>query len=229
MEIPMSNIPMRALVTGFAPYGGRGLNPAAEVALAPNGSTLGSLQIKGVGLPVSLSQAPHDLADHIRQWEPDITLCLGLWPGEPMIRLERVALNCADFEIPDGTGHFACNQPVVAGGPDGLGATLPLGEALEALLRQGIPARLSGTAGTFLCNATMYSALHHARLHRPAMLAGFVHLPYLPAQVATLLTELRDAREMELHQRADLASMDLQTMLAAVNTILAVSAGRVRR
>lgn len=227
MEIPMSKIPMKALVTGFAPYGGRGLNPAAEIALALNGSTLGSLQIKGVGLPVSLSQAPLELVEHIRQWEPDITLCLGLWPGEPMIRLERVALNCADFEIPDGTGHFACEQAVVAGGPDGLCATIPLGEALAALLQQGIPARLSGTAGTYLCNATMYSALHHARLHRPKMIAGFVHLPYLPEQVAALLTELRDARSMELHQRADLASMDFQTMLAAVNTILSVSARRI--
>jgi pyroglutamyl-peptidase len=225
----MSNIPMKALVTGFAPYGGRGLNPAAEVARALDGSTLGSLQIRGVGLPVSLSQAPLDLIKQIEEWQPDITVCLGLWPGEPMIRLERVALNCADFEIPDGTGHFACNQPVAPGEPDGLRSTLPLPEVLEALLQQGIPARLSGTAGTFLCNATMYSALLHARLHRPAMIAGFVHLPYLPAQVALLLGELRDARSMELHQRADLASMELPTMIAALNTILSVSAARIRQ
>jgi pyroglutamyl-peptidase len=107
-------------------------------------------------------------------------------------------------------------------------ATLPLHDALEALWRQGIPARLSGTAGTYLCNATMYRLLRYSQMHRPKMLAGFVHLPYLPSQVSNLLVELRAARSMELHQRADLASMEFQTMLTAVNTILAVSAQRLQ-
>lgn len=215
---------MKALVTGFEPYGGRGLNPAAEIARAIDGSRLDGLQIRGICLPVSLASAPDTLVERIKEWQPDITLCLGLWPGEPMIRLERVALNRADFEIPDGTGRLARDEALETGGPDGLCATIPLHDALEALWRQGIPARLSGTAGTYLCNATMYRALRHAQIHRPNMRAGFVHLPYLPAQVAALLTELRDAQSMELHQRADLASMDFQTMLTAVNTILAISA-----
>lgn len=219
---------MKALVTGFEPYGGRGRNPAAEIARAIDDSRVGGLHVRGVCLPVSLAAAPHNLVERVKEWEPDITLCLGLWPGEPMIRLERVALNRADFEIPDEAGRLARDETLEAGGPDGMCATLPLHDALEALWRQGIPARLSGTAGTYLCNATMYCVLRHAQMHRPKMLAGFVHLPYLPSQVSDLLADLRAAQSMELHQRADLASMDFRTMLTAVNTILAVSAQRLR-
>ena len=219
---------MRALVTGFEPYGGRGLNPASEIARAVDGLSLDDLQVKGLCLPVVLAAAPDSLIECIGQWEPDITLCLGLWPGESVIRLERIALNRADFEMPDGAGHLARDEVLDPGGPDGLCATLPLHDTLEALWRQGIPARLSGTAGTYLCNATLYRTLRYAQTHRPGMRAGFVHLPYVPAQVAALLQQLRDEQSLELHQRADLASMDLQTMLAAVRTILTVGAQGIR-
>jgi len=218
---------VKALITGFEPYGGRGINPAAELVRALDAQRLGPLRIAGVCLPVSLSAAPKRVAALVDELEPDITLCLGLWPGEPVIRLERIALNCADFEIADGTGHLARNEALDPNGPDGLCATLPLHAAIEALWRQGIPARLSGTAGTYLCNATMYHLLNHTRKHRLPMLAGFMHVPYLPSQVAQLLESLRDAQQLELHQRADLASMALDTMLSAVRTVLTVAASKV--
>ncbi len=218
---------VKALVTGFEAYGGRGINPAAEVSRALDGAQVGLLQVTGVRLPVDLDEAPRRLIGLIDQLAPDITLCLGLWPGEPMIRLERIALNRADFEIPDQTGRLAQDEPLDPSGPDGLCATIPLHDVIQALWDLGIPARLSGTAGTYLCNATMYRLLNHARSRRPAMLAGFMHLPYLPAQVATLLADLRSAKCLELHQRADLASMAHATMLEAVRTTLTVSASRM--
>jgi pyroglutamyl-peptidase len=215
---------VKALVTGFEAYGSRTVNPAAEVVRILDGASWGTLQVTGMCLPVTLAEAPQRVVAHIEELAPDITLCLGLWPGEPMIRLERIALNCADFEIPDQAGSLVRDTPLEPGGPDGLCATLPLHDALTALWRQGIPARLSGTAGTYLCNATLYRVLRHAQSHRPKMLAGFMHLPYLPSQVAALLEDLRGLQSLELHQRADLASMDLQTMVAAVRTTLTVSA-----
>ena len=218
---------MKALVTGFEPYAGRGLNPAAEVARAIHALKLDGVEVTGLCLPVSLAESAGALIARIEQLQPDITLCLGLWPGEPMIRLERIALNCADFEIPDGTGRMARNEPLQQDGPDGLRTTLPLHDVIETLLRHGIPARLSGTAGTYLCNATLYQLLAHAQQHRPRMLAGFMHLPYLPSQVAVLLQEIRDAQVLELHQRADLASMELATMLSAVKLTLSTSARRL--
>lgn len=215
---------MKALVTGFEPYGGRGINPAAELARALDGANFGTVQTMGVCLPVSLEAAPVKLAALIEERAPDIVLCLGLWPGEPMIRLERIALNRADFEIPDETGRTARDLPLDPDGPDGLSTTLPLHAIVHALLAHGIPARLSGTAGTYLCNATMYALLNHARKKRPRLLGGFMHLPYLPQQVATLLQELQQAEQLELHQRADLASMALDTMLEAVRIALVTCA-----
>lgn len=217
---------MKALVTGFEAYGGRGINPAAEIARTLDGTDIDGLQVTGLCLPVSLPQAPQLLVERMDELAPDIILCLGLWPGEQMIRLERIALNRADFEIPDAAGLLLQDEELEPGGPDGLRATLPLQETVAALCRQGVPARLSGTAGTYLCNATFYRTLRHAQLHRPKTLVGFMHLPYLPAQVAALLEEMRAAPSLELHQRADLASMDLYTMLAAVRTTLSISAER---
>lgn len=212
----------RALITGFEPYGGRSVNPAAEIVRALDRSQHDGMQIHGVCLPVDYVGSAPRLIEQIERIDPDITLCLGLWPGEPMIRFERIALNRADFEIPDLAGGFPQDEPIDADGADGLCTTLPVHDCVRELCRQGIPARLSGTAGTYLCNATMYRLLRHAQQHRPRMRAGFMHLPYLPAQVAALLDELREAKQFELHQRADLASMDLQTMLAAVRTTLTV-------
>jgi pyroglutamyl-peptidase len=207
---------VKALVTGFEPYGGRGINPAAELARAIDGAKVGAVQVAGACLPVSLEAAPLRLTALIEEHAPDIVLCLGLWPGEPMIRLERIALNRADFEIPDETGRLAHDLPLDPDGPDGLSATLPLHAILQALWAQGIPARLSGTAGTYLCNATMYALLNHARRRRPGLIGGFMHVPYLPAQVAMLLQELQQAEKLELHQRADLASMLKAVRIALV-------------
>lgn len=215
---------LRALVTGFEPYGGHQHNPARAVACALDGTQVDNIEVIGMELPVDLAQAPRLLIERIDALLPDLVLCLGLWPGEPVVRLERTALNCLDFEIPDLAGRRVQGGLLEAGGPDGLLSTLPLARILDALLQQGIPARLSATAGTYLCNATLYTVLRHAQQQRPRLRAGFLHLPYLPEQVAELLQEMRTSGTLELHQRADLASMDLPTMLVAVRTILSTCA-----
>ncbi len=150
-------------------------------------------------------------------------MSLGLWPGEPAIRLERLAFNLADFEIPDNEGAFLQDMPVDTGAPAAIPSRLPLRAIERALLDAGIPVRLSSSAGTFLCNATMYTFLRASERLQPEVPCGFVHLPYLPEQVADLLKEVSEARSLELHQRADLASMNLETMVGAVRIILATA------
>ena len=132
-------------------------------------------------------------------------ICLGLWPGTPLLRLERIAVNIADFEIPDNVGHMT-RGPVVEGGAEAYRSTLPIHAIQDRLLAAGIPARLSGSAGTYLCNALMYHALRACAEHAPGVPCGFIHLPYLPEQVASLLLQMREWAKVELHQRADLAS-----------------------
>lgn len=215
---------LKALITGFEGYGGRGRNPAGETALALDGRTVEGATIVGRRLPVSFKGLAQRLEVLIDETAPDIVISLGLWPGTPMIQVERVAINVADFEIPDNEGAVLRDQPVSGNGPVGLLSTLPIRAVRDALLKAGIPARLSSTAGTFLCNATLYTTLNHATRKSRPPLTGFIHIPYLPEQVAELLDTSEQERRLELHQRSDFASMDLATMVRAVEIAVTTAA-----
>jgi pyroglutamyl-peptidase len=220
----------RALLTGFEPYGGRGTNPAYEVMRALDGREIAGVAVVGRALPVSYQALRERIVSLLDEVDPVAVLSLGLWPGEPMIRLERMAANVADFEIADNDGRMVTDGEVVAGGALGVAATLPLREIEKALLGGGIPVRISGTAGSFLCNACLYHFLDASasRVQGPAVgplrpACGFMHLPYLPSQVAELLAGTRREGRYELHQRADLASMELATATRAAEMALAVT------
>lgn len=214
-----------ALLTGFEPYGGRGVNPALEVVRRLDGSEIAGVPVAGQSLPASYSELRNRITEMLDRVNPAIVIGLGLWPGTPMIRLERIAINVADFEIPDNDGAFVTDATVEANGGNALRSTLPLRKIEAALLEAGIPVHLSNTAGTFLCNATMFEFLHTLEGRGRATPCGFIHLPYLPAQVADLLARSRAERLLEREQRADLASMDLDVMVRAVRTAIAVGLG----
>jgi pyroglutamyl-peptidase len=213
-----------ALVTGFAGYGGRGRNPADEVARALDGRSIGGLTVAGRVLPVSYVRLRASLHELLEELRPRLAIGLGLWPGESVVRLERIGINVADFEIPDNEGTVLTDRPISANDAPARLATLPLRDIETALLQAGIPARISSTAGTFLCNATLYTLLGHAEALALRALTGFIHLPYLPDQVAELLGSVRDERQLEIHQRADTASMDLATMIRALEVAIGVAA-----
>lgn len=215
--------PRPTLITGFAPYGGRGTNPAAELAAALDGRRIGGRPVVGRTLPVSYRELPQRIDALLAETEPAVVISIGLWPGEPMIRIERIGVNVASFEIPDNEGRLARDEPVRANGPAARTASLPIREIEAALLGAGIPARVSDTAGTFLCNAALYGFLAAAERLAPAALCGFIHVPYLPTQVAELVADLRRDETLELHQRADLASMDLAVQLRALELAIQVS------
>jgi pyroglutamyl-peptidase len=208
------------ILTGFEPYGGRGINPAAEVVRRLDGEIVAGTPVVGRLLPVSYRRLGPNIEDLLREHDPAAVVGLGLWPGEPAIRLERLAVNVADFEIADNEGALLTDVAVQGNADAALFATWPLRRAETALLDAGIPARASSTAGTFLCNATLYRFLRGLEAAGGRVPCGFVHLPYLPAQVAALVRDLRRERRLELGQRADLASMDLETMVRAVRIVL---------
>lgn len=207
------------LVTGFQSYGGRSVNPSQAVAEALDGASVGGTAVHGRTLPVDFRAMVQQMPALIDDIAPRLILSLGLWPGEPMVRIERVAANWALFELPDNTGHRQ-NGAVIAGAPDGYLTTLPADRMQAAVRRAGIPCRQSGSAGSYLCNATAYVTLHHCAAHHPGTLAGFVHLPYLSQQVAQMLDQVADDGTLEMHQRADLASMSLEVMVRAVTVAL---------
>jgi pyroglutamyl-peptidase len=203
------------LVTGFQGYGGRSANPSELVVRALDGVRIGGALVQGHVLPVDFHAVSRILPALIDDLRPRLVVSLGLWPGEAMVRIERMAANWSWFELPDNAGHRQ-NGRVMAEGPDGYLSTLPA-DAMQAAIRAGgLPCRQSGSAGTYLCNATLYLALHHCALNHTGTRAGFVHLPYLPAQVADLLDQIAHEGAVEMHQRADTASMHLDDMVRAL-------------
>jgi pyroglutamyl-peptidase len=209
------------LVTGYEPYGGRGINPAYEVMKVLDGRSVESATVVGGSLPVSLDGMKTKLNALIDQAHPSAVICLGLWPGEPMIRLERIGVNVADFEIPDNEGVFLRDTPLSKGFTTAYWSTLPLRVIEAQLLKAGIPARVSSTAGTFLCNACLFTLMEGLAARGLNVPAGFIHVPYTPEQVATLLSDLRACGALELHQRADLASMELSRIVQAIEIAIA--------
>jgi pyroglutamyl-peptidase len=170
-----------ALVTGFEPYGGMNLNPSAEIARRLDGAKIGGVPVVGRLLPVDIAKLEEALKTALSGLDPVAVILLGLAPGETCIRLERVALNLADFPIPDNAGAKARDQVLDRQGDTALASRLPLRAIETRLLGMGIPTRLSESAGTYLCNASMYRVLSWLPRRVPC---GFIHLPLLPAQVA---------------------------------------------
>ncbi len=157
-----------------------------------------------------------------------MVIALGLWPGEPTVRLERLAVNLADCTTPDNAGALPRGELLDPNGAPTLSATLPLRAIDAALLAAGIPARLSDTAGTFLCNATLYTLLRAIERRGQRIPCGFIHLPYLPQQVAEMLSGARTGR-VDLPHGGDFASMDVATMERALRISLAVTASEQHR
>ena len=131
---------------------------------------------------------------------PVAVICLGLWPGEAMIRLERLAANCNAFDICDNAGARE-RGPIDAGGSAPRMSTLPLDTILTRLLAVGIPAHLSSTTGNFLCNALLYHSLPAIERLCPEVPCGSIHVPYLPEQVAEMFRGDDDAPSLEMPHR----------------------------
>lgn len=210
------------LITGFEGYGGRGVNPAEEVVKVLDDSEINGTSVHGAVLPVTYSDLRPRLRDLIETRRPSAIIGIGLWPGEPMIRLERFAMNLNAFEIPDNTGEVV-SGPINADGELAHKSTLPVDRIRGRLIEKGIPARTSSSAGNFLCNAAMYCALEAVRDLGLYIPCGFIHVPYLPVQVADILRDLEERQTLELHQRGDLASMDLNVTVEAIRIAIATT------
>lgn len=173
------------LVTGFEPFGGDSANPSQEVAKALDGRRVGGVSVRGLVLPVQHEEARATLAPALAEPGLRAAVMLGLAGGRARVTLERVGLNVMDYRQPDNRGDVVCGEPCVPGGPAAYWSTLPIPAILEALAAEGIPAYLSNTAGTFLCNYVLYTALRALAAADRRIPAGFIHLPYLPSMVAS--------------------------------------------
>jgi pyroglutamyl-peptidase len=171
-----------ALVTGFAPFGGEAVNPSQLIAQELDGEILAGHRIVGATLPTAFATSLVALEQLLKLHKPVLVLALGQAGGRAEISLERVAVNLIDARIPDNAGAQPVDVPVVAKAPNAYFSTLPLKAMLAALRQAGIPAALSHTAGTFVCNQVFFGLAH--ALARRRVRGGFVHVPYLPEQAA---------------------------------------------
>lgn len=176
---------MKALVTGFEPFGGDSLNPSFE-ALAQLPARLARLTIETGVLPCRFGAAIAALEKAIVDTKPDIVLSVGLAGGRSELSLERVAINVDDARIADNGGNQPVDQPIITGGPAAYFATLPIKAAVAAMREAGLPASVSSTAGTFVCNHVFYGLMHLVATRFARVRAGFLHVPYLPSQAARL-------------------------------------------
>lgn len=173
---------MRILVTGFEPFGGEPLNPALEVVRRLPKSIDGA-EIICLEVPVAFYQSADLLAETLARLKPDVVLCIGQAGGRFGLTPERVAINQDDASIPDNRGQQPIDVPIQADGQPAYFSTLPIKAMVAAIREAGLPASVSNSAGTYVCNHLMYQVLYQADKFYPDLRAGFLHIPFLPEQV----------------------------------------------
>jgi len=202
------------LLTGFAPFGGEAVNPSWQAVSALHGARIGGHRVVARELPVEFGASLEALRAAIAGAKPALVLCVGQAGGRSQLSIERIAINVDDARIPDNAAAQPIDVPVVPGGPAAYFATLPIKAILAALRDAGIPAEVSQTAGTYVCNHVFYGLMHALRDSR--VRGGFVHIPYAPGQAArhpgapslpveTVVAALRIALKTALATPADIA------------------------
>jgi pyroglutamyl-peptidase len=202
------------LLTGFQPFGGEQVNPSWQAVSALHGTRIAGHRVVARELPVAFGASLKALRAALKETQPALVICVGQAGGRAQLSLERVAINVDDARIPDNAGQQPVDAPVIADGPAAYFSTLPIKAMRQALNAAGFPAEVSQTAGTYVCNHVFYGLMHALRRQR-AVRAGFIHIPYSPAQASahpgapsmatdTVTEALRLSVQVALKTRTDL-------------------------
>ena len=201
---------MKVLMTGFDPFGGESVNPAYEAVKALPGEIEGAQIIKRE-VPTVYGKAARILKQEMEKIHPDIVICVRQAGGRAGISIEKIAINYRDARIQDNEGNQPQDCPILAEGTDAYFATLPVKKIVAELQKAGIPAQISYSAGTFVCNDIFYSLMHMAANEYPGIKAGFIHVPFIPLQV--------------VDKANGTASMALDMIVEALEVAIRVSLG----
>ncbi len=201
---------MKALVTGFEPFAGDEINPSS-LAVRRLKKRYGGLVVETAELPCSYAKSADVLRAAIDKTHPDIVMCVGLAGGRAELCLERVAINVQDARIRDNDGRQPIDMPVAKKGPAAHFSNLPIKACVAEMRKAGLPAAVSNTAGTFVCNHIFYSLMEIVAASERPLRGGFLHVPYAPEQVARLGVA---------------PSMTVEDVARGIEIILKVSAAR---
>ena len=204
---------MKLLLTGFEPFGGEHINPALEAVMRV-ADTLGAVEVTKLTVPTVFGKSIAVVQAEMNRLRPDAVLCVGQAGGRFEVTPERVAINLDDARIADNEGNCPLSAPIVADGDTAYFSNLPLRAMVRAIRVAGVPASISNTAGTFVCNHLLYGVLHHIHSACPGVRGGFVHVPFLPEQV--------------VHRPAPTPSMALADIVRALEAAIGAIAAHDR-
>ncbi|KGR90628.1 peptidase C15 [Ureibacillus massiliensis 4400831 = CIP 108448 = CCUG 49529] len=166
----------KILLTGFEPFLDYKVNPTMKIVEELNGNSINGHEIVGWILPVDFEQSAKLLLEKIDEVNPDVVVSLGLAGGRYKITPERIAVNVKDGDA-DNNNHAPQDEFIEEAGDTAYIPTIPVRKITNRLIEEGYPAEISNTAGTYLCNNVMYSALHHAKVNKLSYKSGFIHIP----------------------------------------------------
>ncbi len=173
---------MKILLTAFDPFGGEPVNPAQEAVEAVRDNIAGAQIVKQI-VPTVFGKSIETVHEAMKRENPDVTLCIGQAGGRIGLTPERVAINLNDARIPDNEGNQPLDTPIFKDGKNAYFTKLPAKAMVENIIKAGIPASVSYTAGTYVCNHLMYGVLYYIDKEFPNMRGGFMHVPFLHEQV----------------------------------------------
>ena len=184
---------MKILVTGFDPFGGEPINPAIESVKRLPDNIAGAEIIK-LEIPTVRKKSLEKIEKAINEHNPDVILSIGQAGGRFDISIERVGINLDDFRIPDNEGNQIIDEPVFPDGENSYFVKLPVKSMVQNVQKNNIPASVSYTAGTFVCNHVLYGVMYLIEKKYKGKKSGFIHIPFLPQQVI----DKRNMPSMEL-------------------------------
>lgn len=173
---------MKVLITGFQPFGGESINPAYE-AIKRLPQTIAGASVITKEIPVVFRQGSRAVYEAVQKEQPDVVICVGQAGGRSGITPEFVGINYQDARIPDNDGNQPVGESIQPDGPNAYFTKLPVKAMVAAMKKEGIPAAVSFSAGTYVCNDVMYQLLYDIDREFPQMRGGFIHVPYAEEQV----------------------------------------------
>ena len=197
---------MKILFAAFDPFGGAKINPADE-AVSRLPEEISGADIIKIQIPTMFVEDGKVLEEAIRENRPDAVVCVGMAGGRSHVSVEQVAINLIEARIPDNAAKQPTGVSVIEGGPTAYFSTLPVKAIVEEMKNNQIPAKISYTAGTFVCNDIMYRLLHLIDTQYPDMQGGFIHVPYLPEQVLEMNEEKPSMSLPMMEQALEAAAM----------------------
>ena len=180
----------KLLLTAFEPFAGEPINPSLEAARQMEKVEFHEAVIHVAELPVDRFRAVEMSLELIRSSRPDIVIMLGEAGGRYRVNPERVAINVDDFRIADNAGNQPKDEPIIDGGAVAYFSTLPIRAITDRIIKAHIPAAISNSAGSHLCNRVFYSVMHAINAEGWTTRAGFIHLPYLHDQAMNKYPEV---------------------------------------